>query len=88
VRDENYMTAREFEALASAELNLGEELRELTALFEEARYSHHDVAEGQRERAATAFEKVRGALLKPEETVPIMSNESVNSTNGVTGDGR
>ena len=66
VRDQDHMTAREFEALASVELGLGEGLRELTALFEEARYSQHDVAEYQRERASRAFGKVREALMAQE----------------------
>jgi hypothetical protein len=66
VRDQDHMTAREFETLASVELGLGDELRELTALFEEARYSHHEVAEGQREQAGRAFGKVREALMAQE----------------------
>ncbi len=84
VRDEEHLTAREFEALASTELELGSELRELTALFEEARYSHHDVAEGQRERAAKAFERVRGALLARSEEG---AAQAMAKPAEVTGDG-
>lgn len=73
VRDQDHMTAREFEALASAELGLGEELRELTALFEEARYSSHEVAEDERERAGQAFGKVRDALMAQETAKQVTS---------------
>ncbi|MFH0815960.1 MAG: DUF4129 domain-containing protein [Methanobacteriota archaeon] len=86
VKDRDSMTAREFEALASAELELGDELGELTALFEEARYSQHDVAETQRERAARAFDMVRTTLLKTGDG-HMDAVASVNAL-GVIGNGK
>jgi hypothetical protein len=84
VRDEEHMTAREFEALARGELGLGDELAQLTALFEEARYSGHDVSEGQRELAGRAFERVREALVAAE---PGDSKDAARAE-GVAADGR
>lgn len=57
------MTPREFQTVVMAILGLEEEsVRVLTALFEEARYSTHEVSEPHKEMALANLEKVRKAL--------------------------
>jgi len=66
VADEDYLTAREFEALATRALALGGELHDLTLLFEEARYSPHELAEAQKQKALRDLEAVKRSLLTDE----------------------
>ncbi len=57
------LTPRELEVLAVHRLGVsGDAARELTSLFEEARYSVHPVDEEDRVRALRSLERIRGAL--------------------------
>jgi hypothetical protein len=57
------LTPREIERLAVERLHVsGDAADELTSLFEEARYSVHELEEGHRERALRSLERIRSAL--------------------------
>ena len=58
-------TAREFSAEASSKLRLGSDaVRSLTFLFEEARYSAHDIEEEKRTAALSELEILERALAR------------------------
>lgn len=57
------LTAREIEGLALAELGLSRRgVDDLTSLFEEARYSSHEIGPGQRDRAVECLTSIRREL--------------------------
>ena len=69
VKEEEYLTPREFQKLAVDNLPVPEEqMKALVDVFEEARYSHHNLDEEDSQRAVVALEAVRQKLLafKPE----------------------
>jgi len=61
--DERFLTPREFAALATGKLGWPDvSVNELTSLFEEARYSSHDIDESMKERAIRCLEDIRTAI--------------------------
>ena len=61
--DQRYMTPREFADLAIEKLEWPRgPVDELTSLFEEARYSSHDIDETRKDRAIRCLEDVRAAI--------------------------
>jgi hypothetical protein len=61
--DDRLLTPREFASRAVAELRWPQsQVTELTALFEEARYSDHPVAESQKERAIRCLNGIQESL--------------------------
>ncbi|MBA3046634.1 MAG: DUF4129 domain-containing protein [Candidatus Thermoplasmatota archaeon] len=64
VKEEEHLTPREFQKLALDNLPVPEEqMRALVDVFEEARYSHHNMDEQDSARAVKALEAVRKNLL-------------------------
>jgi hypothetical protein len=60
---EKYMTPREFAEMAIRQMRWPEiPVRELTSLFEEARYSDHLIDESRKDRAVRCLEDIRDAL--------------------------
>jgi preprotein translocase subunit SecG len=61
--DERFLTPREFAALATEKLGwpVGP-VKELTSLFEEARYSAHDIDETKKEKAMRYLEDIKTAI--------------------------
>ncbi|MDO9537587.1 MAG: DUF4129 domain-containing protein [Thermoplasmata archaeon] len=69
VKEEEYLTPREFQKLATANLPIPEEqMRSLVDIFEEARYSQHNLGTEDGQRAVKALEAVKERLLafRPE----------------------
>ncbi len=65
VKAEKYFTPREFRDFALEKLNLDEKpVNTLTALFEKARYSTHEMDESERQQALSALEAIRDGLEK------------------------
>ena len=63
IADEEHLTPREFERLVGAKLPIADDkLRELILIFEEARYSDHDLSDEMRERALGALGGIRDDL--------------------------
>jgi hypothetical protein len=63
VAEQDVLTAREIEGLALAELGLSREgVDGLTNLFEEARYSTHEIGPAQRDRAIECLTSIRREL--------------------------
>ncbi len=61
--DQRYMTPREFAGLATEKLRWPRgPVDELTSLFEEARYSSHDMDETRKNRAIRCLEDIRSAI--------------------------
>ena len=70
VIEEEHLTPREFEELAKEALPIPDELiHDLVIIFEEARYSNHDLTEETSQRALSALEGVKDKLTeaKPKE---------------------
>lgn len=65
VFEKEHLTPREFEALAKNALPVSDShLHELVTVFEEARYSDHDLSETTSNRALTSLEKVKEDLTR------------------------
>jgi len=63
VARQDALTAREIEELALSELGLSQaSVDDLTGLFEEARYSVHEIGPGQRDRAVDCLTAIRTEL--------------------------
>jgi hypothetical protein len=63
VTQQEALTAREIEGLALAELGLSRgSVDDLTGLFEEARYSTHEIGPSQRDRAVECLSQIRREL--------------------------
>lgn len=63
IEDEAFLTPKEFAVRAAKELGWkAGPLEELTALFEEARYSRHEMGEPEKARAINSFESLRESL--------------------------
>ena len=64
ISDEEHLTPREFEAMIGSKLPVADEkLHELILVFEEARYSDHDLSEDMKERALAALGRIRDDLV-------------------------
>jgi hypothetical protein len=62
------MTPGEFEKETKEKLELkGKSLDELTGLYEEARYSEHEISAKKSEKAEKSFESIENELKKPDE---------------------
>ncbi len=73
VVEEEHLTPREFESIAKEALPVPDELiHDLVVIFEEARYSDHELSETVSQRALSALEGLKEKLLEiqPEEEVP------------------
>lgn len=63
IREQEVLTPREIEDLAVARLAVSSDSAEaLTSLFEEARYSKHDLGDADRDRAVRSLETIRADL--------------------------
>ena len=63
VSGQDVLTAREIEGLVLVELGLSQgSVDDLTNLFEEARYSAHEIGPGQRDRAVECLTSIRREL--------------------------
>ena len=70
VVEEEHLTPREFEELAKDSLPVPDELiHDLVVIFEEARYSDHDMTDEDSTRALSALEGMKGKLveIQPED---------------------
>ncbi|MCK5397750.1 MAG: DUF4129 domain-containing protein [Thermoplasmata archaeon] len=77
VIEEEHLTPREFESLAKDALPIPDELiHELVEIFEEARYSNHDLAEAVSHRALSALEGVKDKLAEVKIDKPEPGGES------------
>ena len=66
IRGQEHLTAREIEGLALEKVGLSRgSVDALTAVFEEARYSTHDIGPGQRDAAVGALESIKRELEGP-----------------------
>ncbi|MGD0057352.1 MAG: DUF4129 domain-containing protein [Methanomassiliicoccales archaeon] len=70
--DGKFLTPREFAALATEKLGWPEgPVKELTSLFEEARYSLHDIDETKKETASRCLDDIRTAIDRGSDEVDI-----------------
>ncbi|MCK5039289.1 MAG: DUF4129 domain-containing protein [Thermoplasmata archaeon] len=67
IADEEHLTPREFETLIGSKLPVTDEkLHALILIFEEARYSDHDLSEDMKERALGALGRIKDDLVVEE----------------------
>ena len=82
VVEEEHLTPREFEKLAKDSLPVPDELiHDLVVIFEEARYSDHDMTDEDSKRALSALEGMKGKLLE-------LKTDDDNTEKEVETDGR
>lgn len=80
VVEEEHLTPREFEKLAKDSLPVPDELiHDLVMVFEEARYSDHDMTDADSTRALSALEGMKSKLLKikPDDLETIAGGQEV-----------
>ncbi len=68
ISDEEHLTPREFESMVGSRLPIEDEkLHDLILIFEEARYSDHDLSEEMRNKAIIALGSIKDDLVIEEE---------------------